>query len=178
MSALIRRLNGIKNACTIDWLTPSQAQTWRELQDCLALGEVVNLHGPIGSGKTFLAWLLIKQHHAIYVTSTGISSLPIAKPIGATDVTLPIVDDYPSTREAHRSLIKQLAYNGYIQAVVLTQLPIHDDCYRVQLTLTKADLDHVRQRLLLLDPELPPRRGGTLHHLINPNLPLDDEETT
>lgn len=178
MSTLIRRLNGIKAACTIDWLTPSQAQTWRELQAHLTLGEVINLHGPIGSGKTFLAWLLIKQRNAVYVTSTGISSLPIAKTIDTDDVTLPIVDDYPSTREAHRSLLKQLAYNGYVQAVVLTHSPIHDDCYRVQLALTKTDLDHVRQRLLLLDPKLPPRRGGTLHHLINPDLPLNAEETT
>lgn len=178
MSVLIRRLNSIKDACTIDWLTPSQAQTWRELQDCLALGEVVNLYGPIGSGKTFLAWLLIKQRNTVYVPNTGISSLPIAKTIGTDASTLPIVDDFPSTRESHRSLLKQLAYNGYTQAVVLTQSPIHDDCYRVQLSLTKIDIDHVRQRLLLLDPKLPPRRGGTLHHLINPDLPLDAEETT
>jgi hypothetical protein len=178
MSALLRRLNAIKAACTIDWLTPSQMQTWHELQNRLALGEVVNLHGPIGSGKTFLAWLLIKQRNAVYVTSTGISSLPIAKPMGTDASILPIVDDYPSTREAHRALLKQLAYNGYVQGVVLTQSPIPDDCYRVQLALTKADLDHVRQRLLQLDPKLPPRRGGTLHHLINPDLPLDAEETT
>jgi hypothetical protein len=45
-------------------------------------------------------------------------------------------------------------------------------------SLTKADLDHAHQWLLLIDPKLPPRRGGTLHHLINPDLPLDAEETT
>lgn len=177
MNALIRRLNNIKAACTIDWLSPSQVQTWCELQAHLTLGEIINVHGPTGSGKTFLAWLLIKQRKAVYLTSTGISSLP-SKAMGMEASNLPIVDDYPSTRTAHRLLLKELSYKGYVQAVVLTQSPIHDDCYRVHLSLTNSDLDHVRQKLLLIDPKLPPRRGGTLHHLINPDLPLDAEETT
>src|SRR6266540_4069499 len=116
MSALLRRLNAIKAACTIDWLTPSQMQTWHELQNRLALGEVVNLHGPIGSGKTFLAWLLVKQRNAVYISGAEISSLPIAETSATAAVLLSIVDDYPSTREAHRSLLKQLAYKGYVQA--------------------------------------------------------------
>lgn len=173
MSALIHRLNTIKTACALDGLTPSQSQAWHELHDRLALGDVVNLHGTIGSGKTFLAWLLVKQCNATYT--------PIFTSIPAIDAVkvkpLPVVDNFPSTREAYRDLLKQLAYKGYTQAIVLSRSPIRDDCYRVQLALTESDLDHARQRLLAIDPMLPPRRGGTLHHLINPDLPLNDEET-
>lgn len=167
MSTLIHRINAVKTACTLNWLTPSQAQAWRDLHNRLLLGDVVNLYGPPGSGKTFLAWLLVKLDYAIY------NPLLTSNPSKAK--LLPIVDNYPFTREAYRDLLKRLSFGGYAQAVVLTRVPIHDYCFHVPLALNELDLDHVRQRLLSIDPTLPPRRGGTLHHVINPDLPLDEE---
>jgi len=171
MSTLIRRINTVKLACKLDWLTPSQARAWSEIRDRLALGDVVNLHGPGGSGKTFLAWLLVKQNNSVHM----LSFVPTPRVDAASAKALPIVDNFSSTRTAFRDLLKQLAYCGYSQALILTRAPIRDDCYRVQLMLTEADIEYARQQLLSIDPTLPPSRGSTLHHLINPDLPLSDE---
>jgi hypothetical protein len=167
MSSLIERLNAIKTACTLEWLTPSQAQAWGKLQQYLSLNEVINLYGPPGSGKTFIAWLLVKQGVATYIPK-------VEDLIGDTAhiLAIPVIDNMPSTRDTYRTLLKYLSFQKQRQAIALSQTAIPDDCYRVSLSCTEQDKDHIYQQLQSIDHTMYVRDGGTLHHVVNPDLPV------
>lgn len=170
MSTLLHRLNTMKRLCALDWMTPSQKHAWATLQKRLTWGDVVNLYGQPGSGKTFLSWLLIKEQRAVYVpTLDALSAIPVSScPL--------IIDNQQPGRDAFRILLTHLDAQQRQQTVIITQAAIHDDCYKVALQLTTEDYLCVQQRLATLAPDLLSRTGGTLHHLINPDLPLDTEE--
>ena len=168
MSTLLVRLNQIKAQCDLAWLTPSQQQVWARLHEQLAFGETVNLYGAVGCGKTFLAWLFVKQANATYIASR--QAIPVK-----TNEALLVIDNHPDSREAYRESLKTLAYQHQRATVLISRMAIRDDCYRVQLLLTQTELAPVYQRLVLLEPTLPPPRSMSLHHLFNPDLPLIGE---
>jgi hypothetical protein len=170
MSMLVHHLNTIKQFCTVEWMTPSQQHAWIALQERLKLGDVVNLYGPAGSGKTFLSWLLVKEQKAAYALTR--SALPMTE---ATS-SLVIIDNQQAGRDAFRALLTHLRGQQRQQAVIITRTAIPDDCYKAALHFTAEDRLCVQQRLSSLVPDLLFRTGGTLHHLINPDLPLDTEE--
>jgi len=170
MSTFVHHLNTIKQLCALDWMTPSQKHAWAILQERLTLGDVVNLHGQSGSGKTFLSWLLAKEQGATYIpTLNALSTMPAIS-------SLLIIDNQRPDRDAFRTLLTHLRPQQRQQVVILTQTAVHDDCYKVALHFTPDDRISVQQRLATLAPDLSSRAGGTLHHLINPDLPLDTEE--
>jgi ATPase subunit of ABC transporter with duplicated ATPase domains len=171
MSELAYRLNTIKRLCSLDWMTPSQRLVWTGIQERLQLGDVVNVYGQAGSGKTFLCWLLIKEQNAVYAPTLA------ALPKALATSSLLIIDNQLPGREAFRTLLTHLSAQQRQQTIVITQTAIYDDCYKAALSFTDADHRCVQQKLATLDLEVPIRTGGTLHHLINPDLPLDTEES-
>jgi hypothetical protein len=54
-------INYIKNNHNKEWLTGSQNDCYGRLKELLEYNDVVNLYGPSGVGKTFLAWLFVKE---------------------------------------------------------------------------------------------------------------------
>lgn len=170
MSQLLQRLNTIKSLCIPDWMTPSQRRTWDILQSRLELGDIVNLHGQAGCGKTFLAWLFVKIQRAIYAPAQDAIPHTTGKP------SLLIIDNQQPARDAYRALLSHLSTQQRQQTVIISRIAIHDDCYKVALHFTPEDRLCVQQRVVTLAPDLLVRTGGTLHHLINPDLPLDTEE--
>lgn len=167
MINLIERLNAIKTSCSMEWLTPSQSQSWAKMQQYFLLNEVVNLYGPPGSGKTFIAWLRVKQGAAIYIPD-------LETLMAGTEhcSSLPVIDNLPPTRNAYRTLLKHLSFQKQKQAIAITQAALPDDCYRVSLECTKQDREFVCQRLRTIDHTVCFRDEGNLHHLVNPDLPV------
>lgn len=167
MSNLVNRLNGIKRICTLDWFTPSQLQAWKQLQLSIPFREVINLYGPPGSGKTFMAWVFTRQEGATYIPN-----IETLKTAGENCTAIPVIDNVHPTRHSFRTALKYLSFQKHKQGIVITQEAIPDDCYRVALVCTTQDREHVYQKIRSIDPGISFRDGGTLHHLINPDLPL------
>lgn len=165
MSDFIRHLNLIKTWRTHAWLTPSQQAAFTMLQNVLRVPGTVNLFGGVGVGKTFLTWLLAEQLPAVYVTHPGL----LGEVEGVQTVVL-ILDNCHPERQAHRELLKELQFRQVRYAVLITRQMIHDYTHYVELKLTTADLQHVRQNLTTVGIGHTVNDPPNLWHVVNPYL--------
>ena len=62
-------LNKLKTQAASDWLTDCQWAAFDDIRNALRFPEIVNVHGPVGSGKTFLAWTLGRRLEIPYFPS-------------------------------------------------------------------------------------------------------------
>jgi hypothetical protein len=164
MSHYLTLLNHLKATCNETWLSPSQQIIWNTLHELLPLNEVINLYGDSGSGKTFLAWLLTKAGQVTYHHTY--KTIPEQSP----NMILPILDHQSSSRSHFRTLLKELNFRHLYKAIIITQTSIHDDCYRINLSLTSLDYSFIKQRLLLINPTFKSTTNDNLWQFINPDL--------
>lgn len=99
MSTWLDLLNDIKQQRSADLLTPAQAQGYQQLCQRLTMPDWLNLCGPPGSGKTFLAWQVARAVGATY--------LPLPAQLDALDHPSPvlIVDNAPHQEHKLRNLL-------------------------------------------------------------------------
>jgi len=58
----------IRDRATIDWMTPSQKAVWNFVNEFDGPPHrVINIFGFEGTGKTFLGWLMEREHYASYM---------------------------------------------------------------------------------------------------------------
>jgi len=165
VSKFVRTLNLIKTHCNVEWLTPSQSRALAALKDALRVPGTVNLCGPAGVGKTFLAWILAGE--------LGYTYFPHLKHfMQAEEATTPgvIIDNGQSNRQSHRNTLKALQLRGVARAVLITRELVHDYTRYVELSLLPEDRAKVRRNLasvghLTRDAEVP-----SLWYLVNPHL--------
>ena len=127
MSLYVQWLNLIKEKADETWLTDSQREAYDAILTRWRLAHFINLHGPAGAGKTFIARLLAKQHDYVYVHDLQEAAE------GAAQV---IVDDAEYTR-----MMRPMARELHLGRIMLiTRRPISEAMPKVELTLSAKDV--------------------------------------
>jgi hypothetical protein len=127
MSLYTTWINLIKERADEHWLTDSQRQVYECLLSRWKSAQFVNLYGPSGGGKTFIARLLAKKHGYAYM-----HDLEQAPP-NAAEV---ILDNAEYTR-----MLRPLARSrGLGRVLLVTRTPVHEAMPKLSLELTDRDV--------------------------------------
>lgn len=127
MSLFTTWINLIKEKADEDWLTDSQREVYEPIQSRWKSAQFVNLHGPPGSGKTFIARLLAKKHGYAYTHDLE------QAPASAAQV---IVDNAEYTRMM-RPLARDL---GLGRILLISRTPVREAMPKVNLELNDRDV--------------------------------------
>lgn len=169
MSQLLKLLNRLKAVASLERLTDSQQIAWHDIRQQLRFPERVNLYGPAGVGKTFLAWALARQQDAAFFASPAalarsdfINELP----------RLVIVDNVTGEANDLRRLLAELQMRQTRSALIITCHPNPIGLPLVHLPLpVSQDIAIVYHNLSLLEHyALPPRNAGNLWQIIHSTL--------
>jgi len=134
MSLYVHWLNVIKERSTSAWLTDGQRTAYDKLLKQWRASPFVNLCGPPGCGKSFLARILVKEHGYIYVHDLEDA------PEGSADV---IVDDAEYDRQMRGvAMLRRLG-----RVVLITRQPVRDPMPRAEIHLTDKDVNQFLHHL-------------------------------
>jgi hypothetical protein len=118
MSTWLELMNDLKRRCSTEILTPAQIAAYERLCQIMNMPEWVNLSGPHGSGKTFLAWTVARATGAVYVP------LPAQlDELEAHQHTL-IVDNAPYKEREVRRLLSRCDLLGAQTVLLITCSPV------------------------------------------------------
>ena len=162
MSEIIRALNLIKLHRDASWLTDSQQQALLDVKEALRIPGTVNLCGPKGVGKTFLAWNLADELNYVYFPH--LSYFMQVENLNTSGIVL---DNCQPRRQAHREVLKTLRSQGTRHAVLITRQLIQDYTHYVDLGLTEADIDKVQGNLATINLIPKESQVSNYWHLIN-----------
>jgi hypothetical protein len=145
VSCLLTLLNRLKAQANPEMLTDSQVAAYEAILDHWRFPRRVNLHGPPGSGRTFLAWVIGRsQGVPLYASPTRLVS--VEKPLSCL-----IVDNAPSTERAVRDLLARLQLCEAHRALLVTDRCVGLGLAPVALSApTAGDFDGVYHSLSLL----------------------------
>jgi energy-coupling factor transporter ATP-binding protein EcfA2 len=127
MSLYIQWTNCIKERADESWLTERQQEVYKRLLNHWHNHAFVNLYGASGSGKTFIARILVKTHNYVYTQDLQ------EVPHNAPNVALDNVKYTRMLRPLARSM-------GLGRVLLITQKPIMEAMPSVQLELTEKDI--------------------------------------
>jgi len=117
MSTWFELLNQLKRRCSAEMLTPAQATAFNELCRLMLMPEWLNLSGPHGSGKTFLAWALSRATGGLYVPMPeDLDELPPQHTL--------IVDNAPYSEAEVRRLLSRCELLGAKTVLLVTCEPV------------------------------------------------------
>lgn len=133
MSEWLRLVNQIKARSPVDLFTPTQRSAYTALLDLLRFPEQVNLYGPVGSGKTFVAWGVAQSLGAVHVPVPA----ALDELTGSIDILL--VDNAPEHEYEARNLMARCNLLGVQSTVLVTCHPVAMPMRRVELPLPTAD---------------------------------------
>ena len=123
-------LNLIKMKADVTWLTKSQAPVYKAILTQWSNQPFINLYGPPGSGKSFIARLLSSKNK--YVYTTDLNQVP-------EDSKNVIMDDANYTRS-----LRIIASERRLARVILvTQSPIKEAMPICELKLNEGDVRQV-----------------------------------
>ena len=134
MSLYVQWMNLIKEKATSAWLTDSQRVAYDQITKRWAAVSFVNLHGPPGCGKSFLARILVREQGYTYTYDLQTA------PQGATNV---VVDDADYVRMMRA--IAQILSIGRV--VLITQAPVKDPMPRAEIHLANRDVGQFMHNL-------------------------------
>ncbi|MBN2393037.1 MAG: AAA family ATPase [Anaerolineae bacterium] len=147
MSRLLVLLNRLKAEARHDWLTESQAATLSEIERLWRFPERINLYGPPGAGKTFLAWSVARALNAVYYPSARVYHIASVR-----DQARVVIDNAPDDVVALRRLLAALQLNKARTALMITAQPGRLGLPAVGLPVpTPQDVDTIYRNLSLLD---------------------------
>lgn len=127
MSLYIRWMNLIKEKATAEWLTDSQRAAYDQILNQWATSAFINLKGPPGCGKSFVARLLAQEHGYTYVHDLQTASVNIKNVV---------VDDAEYTRLMRATA--QIMSIGRV--IVVTRSSVKDPMPRAEIQLTDRDV--------------------------------------
>jgi len=136
MSLYVQWLNLIKERATSDWLTDGQRAVYDQILKQWLGVPFVNLCGPAGCGKSFLARVLVKEEGYVYTHDLQTA------PQGTANV---IVDDAEYTRLMRPTA--QLLGLGRI--ILITRYPVRDPMPRAEIRLAERDVGQFLHNLYL-----------------------------
>jgi len=157
-------LNKLKTQASPDWLTDSQRVAFYAVRDALRFPETVNLYGPVGTGKTFLAWVLSRTLEMPYFPSPSAFNERSERPMPQA-----IVDNAGAGERAVRDLLAVAQRKGTHTFLFITHRPNEMGLRAIALLApTPHDFDVVYRNLSLLEHyALPPVREGNLWDAIH-----------
>ena len=140
--------NNIKVHSDKSWLTPSQARLFGSVTPFIGgIERVINIYGPQGVGKTFIAHILFKAHLTTYITSIDQicqSNLPL------------VIDNAPFERTEVRGIRNQMRKFGLKQVILISRYRAEDTIPSFGLNLNQDDVKYFRATLFrLFDLHLP-----------------------
>ena len=127
MSLYVRWVNLIKEKADASWLTDSQRAVYERLLSSWQSQPFVNLYGPSGSGKSFLARILARYHAYAYVQQLE------EAPHGAAQVVFDDAEYSRMLRPAARSL-------ALGRVILVTQHAIGEAMPKAELKLSMHDV--------------------------------------
>lgn len=159
MSRLLVLLNQLKSQANPGLLTDSQHVAFDAIRRALRFPETVNLHGPAGSGKTFLAWTISRTLAMPYFPSPTAFEERNERPTPRA-----VVDNAAAGDRAVRDLLAVAQRKGTHSLLFITDRPGGLSFPAVALPApTPHDFDVVYHNLSLLEHyALPPVREGSL----------------
>jgi len=163
MSNFVRTLNLIKTHRNMEWLTPSQRQALAALKNVLRTSGTVNLCGPAGVGKTFLAWMMVDE-----LGYTYFPHLEYFARVERVTTLRVIIDNGQSSRQSHRDALKALQLQDVTHAVLITRRLIRDYTRYVKLALLPQDIEKVQCNLASVGHLVHSAEISDLWSLVNP----------
>lgn len=118
MSRMLALLNKLKLQSQPDWLTDTQRSAFEAVCDLLRFPETVNLYGPAGSGKTFLAWTLSRTLELPYFPGPAALDERSERPTPRA-----IVDNATAGERAVRDLLAVAQRKGAHTLLFVTRRP-------------------------------------------------------
>lgn len=120
MSALLRLLNDVRTAASVDWLTPGQREAYERVRARLVTFSPTLLLGPPGSGKTLIGWLLQRESNAAHAVD-----LASVQESGGSPSAV-VIDNADLDGRTTRELLAQVHLRGWTTAALLARwLPPH-----------------------------------------------------
>ena len=140
MTRYLDTLNRVRQHASPQWLTPSQRIAYRLLRERLGFLDEVNLWGAHGVGKTFVAWVMVREGLTVYA--------PLPEEMEPASVRRTIVVDNMSWQRSRvRDVLNKCRDLGYRKVVLITTEPAQDQISTIELLLDGADIEAVKANL-------------------------------
>lgn len=128
MSEWMRLLSEMKRRPMDEYLTPTQRKARDQICELLRFPNRVNLHGPYGSGKTYIAWAIVR--------ATGATHVPLPENLKHLEPRhdILLIDNAPRFETDVRRLLATANLLGASSVVLITRETIGMPMHRVALT--------------------------------------------
>jgi MoxR-like ATPase len=151
MTSWSRLHNDIKRRPPEQHLTAKQREVVNVICDWLKYPGAVNLFGPAGSGKTYVAWALERVMGAFHI------QLPSQLEQLEAPHDILVIDNMPHTEANVRRVLATCNLRNATSVVLITRLPITMRMQRIELPLpTSAEIDAVKADIAYLAFEQSP----------------------
>lgn len=142
MSEWLRLTAEIKRRPLADNLTTTQRQSWATLNDLLRFPQRLNLYGPCGCGKTFLAWATAQTTGAVHVP------LPDMLEGQTPGTEIILLDNAPADEYAVRRVFAICDLLEIQSVVIITRQPVAMPMRALAVPPpTMEDLDQISRTL-------------------------------
>lgn len=133
MSEWSRLLNEMKRRSMDEYLTRSQRSVRDQICDLLRFPNRINLYGPHGCGKTYVAWSVVRAVGATHIT------LPEKIRLLEPTCEILLIDNAPHHELEVRKLMASANLLRVTSVIFITRDPIRIQMYRIRLSLPESD---------------------------------------
>lgn len=152
--------NTLKSKASSILLAPSQIICLEKILEYSEFANRINLFGVSGVGKTFIAWVLHKEHGLLYLSNADEKYI---------NTNVMLIDEAPHDRDECRNIYDTaLEYSNSV--ILITRQPIEDHITHIKLELTNKDLYVINKTMYrecnIVTPLIGPGSGMLWNYLI------------
>jgi hypothetical protein len=163
MGDLLTLLNRIKAEANVDFLTPSQQEAFKQIEQFWRLPERVNLWGSVGCGKTVLGWVIARSLGAVFYGSFQ----SFVERYTPENVPV-IIDNMPCDQPALRTALAEMQLRNVRSALIISRETNRLGFPSIAIPPpTRSDIDVVYRNLSLMEHyALTPLSDGNLWRVV------------